>query len=94
MAKIEELEINRRVQVNLDAEEKIGTVVGRRINNRIEGYLTLQQNGSPQPEEGPDFVQVSFPFLPHLGWVWQTTGLMCPPERLDILEETQQSPNG
>ncbi|GAA5266038.1 hypothetical protein ACOSOMT5_P2465 [Acidiphilium sp. MT5] len=88
MATIDELEVNQCVKVTLGAKTKtVGNVVGRRIDNRIEGYLPPQQNGSPQPERGDNVVQVHFPFSPLPALMWQTTGLMCPPSVVDILEE-------
>lgn len=84
MANIEELTIGQRVTANVDGQKRKGVIVGRRVENRIEGYLAPLFDSHPAPQQGPDMIQVSFPDrdMPS-GWV--TTGLTCAPDRVELL---------
>lgn len=80
MATIEECIINKSVTVTVDGKSRESTIVGRRYNNNIEGYLTPINNIHPAPEQGDDMVQIAFPMestTPVGKWV--TTGLLCKP---------------
>ena len=84
MASIEDLNIGCRVTAHVDGQLREGTIIGRRIKNCIEGYVTPTNNICPAPEQGDDMVQVSFPTTSQpLEWV--TIGLLCKPERLSMM---------
>jgi len=84
MPDIAELQIGRKVTALVDHAQHEGLIVGRRINNRIEGYMAPRGDIWPQPEEGPDMVQVSFPM--RLGTSeWVTTGLTCFPGSVELV---------
>lgn len=84
MASIGQLAIGQLVTATVDGQERKGVVVGRRIDNRIEGYLAPLGNGHPAPQQGPDMVQISFPDRDiSVGWV--TTGLTCAPDRVELV---------
>ncbi len=84
MASMSELGIGRRVAACVDGQQREGTIVGRRINNRIEGYLAPPDSLRPPSEQGPDMVQVSFPMRSTIN-EWVTTGLTCLPDRVELV---------
>ncbi|MHB8226738.1 hypothetical protein [Acidithiobacillus sp.] len=90
MASIEDLKIGCRVTAYVDGQLREGTIVGRRIKNRIEGYVTPTNNICPAPEQGDDMVQVSFPKSSQ-SLEWVTIGLLCKPERLSMTETESNS---
>ena len=86
IAKISDLHLGVSVLVDADMSRKRGTVVGRRMNGQIEGYLCPSDiNGLPS-SEGPDMVQVAIPFEPH-GRDWVTTGLTTFPWCVELVDE-------
>ncbi|WP_157293219.1 hypothetical protein [Acidithiobacillus ferrooxidans] len=85
MAKFEECIIYRSVTVTVDGQSRKGTIVGRRYNNNIEGYITPTNNFRHVPEQEDDMVQIAFLLdstIPDDKYV--TTGLLCKPERVVI----------
>jgi hypothetical protein len=82
---IEDLEIGKSVRVQADGTQKVGTVVGRRIANKVEGYLAPQNNNTVPSPDGPDMVQVAIPMEPVLG-KWVTTGLMIFPINVELVD--------
>ncbi|OCX74443.1 hypothetical protein A6M27_09805 [Acidithiobacillus thiooxidans] len=83
MANIEQLMIGQIVTANIDGQERKGEVVGRRINERIEGYLAPLGNGHPPLQLGQDMVQISFHDR-EISSGWVTTGLTCAPDHVEL----------
>lgn len=83
MANIGQLTIGQIVTANVDGQERKGVVVGRRINEHIEGYLAPLGNGHPPLQLGPDMVQISFHDR-EISSGWLTTGLTCEPDRVEL----------
>ena len=79
MATIEDCSLDVRVQFK-DGWGGPAVVVGRRMKNRIEGYLAVSIGEGMAEQTGPDIVEVRFE-TPH-GINGKIVAISCRPERL------------